>query len=98
MKLAIEIIEKEIAQRELAIKNDHLLREVTQQELYSLNRALTELRLHDNLNVKGSVVQDTFDEMDIKLSILNKDTISWLKRKVMWHISEAFERAKNISK
>jgi hypothetical protein len=43
-------------------------------------------------------VQDTFDEMDKKLSILNKETISWLKQKVMWHISEAFERAKKLTK
>ena len=41
-----------------------------------------------------SVVDETFKELDEKLSIINKETKDWLKQKIMWHISEAYERGK----
>jgi hypothetical protein len=43
---------------------------------------------------KDSVVDDTFKELDEKLSIINKETKDWLKQKMLWHISEAYERGK----
>jgi hypothetical protein len=43
MKLAIEIIEREIAQRELAQKHNHLRKGEIQLELESLNKALKKL-------------------------------------------------------
>ena len=56
----------------------------------------------ENLNISvviesktnGSVVDETFKELDEKLSIINKETKDWLKQKIMWHISEAYERGK----
>ena len=56
----------------------------------------------ENLNISvviesktnGSVVDDTFKEIDEKLSILDKEIKSWIKQKIMWHIAEAFERGK----
>jgi hypothetical protein len=42
----------------------------------------------------GSVVDDTFKELDEKLSIINKETKDWLKQKILWHISESYERGK----
>ena len=44
-----------------------------------------------NIN-KSSVVDDTFKEIDDKLSILNKETVEWIKQKILFHISEAYER------
>ena len=35
---------------------------------------------------------DTFNEIDEKLSILNKETVDWIKQKMLFHISEAYER------
>jgi len=40
MKLAIEILKMEIAQRELAQKHDHLRKEEVSLELESLNKAV----------------------------------------------------------
>ena len=42
----------------------------------------------------GSVVDETFKELDEKLSIINKETKDWLKQKILMHISEAYERGK----
>ena len=42
----------------------------------------------------GSVVDETFKELDEKLSIINKETKDWLKQKILWHITEAYERGK----
>ena len=44
-----------------------------------------------NIN-KSSVVDDTFKEIYDKLSILNKETVEWIKQKIHFHISEAYER------
>ena len=41
---------------------------------------------------ESSVVDDTFNEIDEKLSILNKETVDWIKQKMLFHISEAYER------
>jgi hypothetical protein len=57
----------------------------------------------ENLNISvviesktnGSIVDDTFKELDEKLSIINKETKDWLKQKMLWHISEAYERGKS---
>jgi hypothetical protein len=45
--------------------------------------------------INESVTDKTFDEIDEKLSILNEETISWIKGKIMFHISEAYNRGKN---
>ena len=47
MKLAIEIIKREIAQRELAQKHDHLRKDEVQLELESLNKAVKKLTIPD---------------------------------------------------
>ena len=47
MKLAIEIIKREIAQREFAQKHDHLRKEEVQLELEALNRAVKKLTIPD---------------------------------------------------
>ena len=46
MKLALEIIKREIAQRELANKHDHLRKEITTKELKSLNDVVNLLSIH----------------------------------------------------
>lgn len=62
----------------------------------SFNEATENLNISDVIESKtnGSVVDDTFKELDEKLSIINKETKDWLKQKIMWHISEAYERGK----
>lgn len=45
-----------------------------------------------------SIVDKTFKEIDEKLSILNTETIDWIKAKIMWHITEAYERGKKEKK
>ena len=62
----------------------------------SFNEATENLNISDVSESKtnGSVVDDTFKELDEKLSIINKETKDWLKQKIMWHISEAYERGK----
>jgi hypothetical protein len=47
MKLAIEILKREIAQRELAQKHDHLRKHEVQLELDSLNKAVEMLIIFD---------------------------------------------------
>jgi hypothetical protein len=47
MKLAIEIIKREIAQRELAQKHTHLRKDEVQLELESLNKAVEKLTIPD---------------------------------------------------
>lgn len=47
MKLAIEIIKREIAQRELAQAHNHLRKEEVQLELDSLNKALERIAMSD---------------------------------------------------
>lgn len=42
-----------------------------------------------------SIVDETFKEIDEKLSIINKETKDWLKLKIMWHITEAYKRGKH---
>ena len=61
-----------------------------------LNEASENLNISDVIESKtnGSVVDDTFKELDEKLSIINKETKDWLKQKFLWHISEAYERGK----
>ena len=61
-----------------------------------LNEASENLNISDVKESKtnGSVVDDTFKELDEKLSIINKETKDWLKQKILWHISEAYERGK----
>ena len=58
----------------------------------------TDKKLHISDVIKsktnGSIVDDTFKELDEKLSIINKETKDWLKQKILWHISEAYERGK----
>ena len=58
----------------------------------------TDKKLHISDVIKsktnGSIVDDTFKELDEKLSIVNKETKDWLKQKILWHISEAYERGK----
>ena len=60
------------------------------------NEASENLNISDVKESKtnGSVVDDTFKELDEKLSIINKETKDWLKQKILWHISEAYERGK----
>ena len=41
-----------------------------------------------------SVVDSTFKELDERLSILDKDTINFIKTKILDHITEAYERGK----
>ena len=41
-----------------------------------------------------SVVDSTFKELDERLSILDKDTINFIKIKILNHITEAYERGK----
>ena len=48
-----------------------------------------------NEEVDNSVVDKTFKEIDERLSILNKETLNWLKQSIMTHISEAYERGKS---
>jgi len=43
---------------------------------------------------KKSVVDDTFDEIDKRLSVLNPETIDWIKQIIMNHITEAYNRGK----
>ena len=52
--------------------------------------------IHNVIDSKtnSSVVDDTFKELDVKLSIINKETKDWLKQKILWHITEAYERGK----
>jgi len=45
MKLAIEILKREIAQRELAQKHNHLRKEEIDLELKSLNKAVEKLTI-----------------------------------------------------
>ena len=61
-----------------------------------LNESSENLNMYDVIENKtnGSVVDDTFKELDEKLSIINKETKDWLKQKFLWHISEAYERGK----
>jgi len=42
-----------------------------------------------------SVIDKTFEEIDSKLSVLNKETIDWIKQKIIFHINEAFLRGIN---
>jgi len=60
------------------------------------NESEENLNISDVIESKtnGSVVDDTFKELDEKLSIINKETKDWLKQKILWHISEAYERGK----
>jgi hypothetical protein len=44
--------------------------------------------------MKKSVVDDTFKEIDVKMSILNNETKDWIKQKLMEHITEAYLRGK----
>ena len=62
----------------------------------SFNEASENLNISDVIESKtnGSIVDETFNELDEKLSIINKETKDWLKQKIMWHISEAYERGK----
>jgi len=62
----------------------------------SFNEATENLNISVVIESKtnGSVVDDTFKELDEKLKIINKETKDWLKQKIMWHISEAYERGK----
>jgi hypothetical protein len=42
-----------------------------------------------------SITDDTFKELDEKFSgILNEETINYIKGKILWHISEAYNRGK----
>lgn len=50
MKLAIEIIKREIAQRELAQKHSHLCKDEVQLELDSLNKVVKKLTILDVSN------------------------------------------------
>lgn len=47
MKIAIEIIKKEIAQRELANKHDHLRKDICTKELQELNEVVNLLAIHN---------------------------------------------------
>ena len=62
----------------------------------SFNEATENLNISVVIESKtnGSVVDDTFKELDEKLSIINKETKDWLKQKFLWHILEAYERGK----
>jgi hypothetical protein len=46
------------------------------------------------INNETSVVDETFNKIDEKLSILNKETIDWIKGMVIYHIGEAYDRGK----
>ena len=61
-----------------------------------LNNTDKKLHISDVIKTKtkGSIVDDSFKELDEKLSIVNKETKDWLKQKILWHISEAYERGK----
>ena len=41
-----------------------------------------------------SVVDNTFKELDERLSILDKDTINFIKTQILDHTTEAYERGK----
>jgi len=43
-------------------------------------------------------IEDSFKEIDEKLNILDKDTINWVKGKMLLHISDAYERGKENNK
>lgn len=49
-------------------------------------------------NKKTSVVDDTFKEIDEKFSIINEESKNWIKQKLLFHISEAYERGKKEQK
>lgn len=49
-------------------------------------------------NKKTSVVDDTFKEIDEKFSILSEESKNWIKQKLLFHISEAYERGKKEQK
>ena len=51
-------------------------------------------KLKKDDKVNGSIVDETFKELDEKLSVINKVTKNWLKQIILWHISEAYERGK----
>jgi len=63
----------------------------------SFNEAAENLNISVVIESKtnGSVVDNTFKELDEKLSIINKETKDWLKQRILWHISEAYERGKS---
>ena len=65
----------------------------TQQELNETTENLN-ISVVIESKTNGSVVDDTFKELDEKLKIINKETKDYLKQKIMWHISEAYERGK----
>ena len=51
-----------------------------------------------NVKTNKMVADDTFKEIDKKLIIINKETKDWLKQKILWHITEAYERGKRENK
>lgn len=57
---------------------------------------MSKLKITDDLNKPaGSIVEETFKELDEKLSVINKETRDWIKLKIMWHITEAYDRGKH---
>jgi hypothetical protein len=41
-----------------------------------------------------TLIEQTFDEIDEHFSILSSESRSWIKNKLMYHISEAYERGR----
>lgn len=51
--------------------------------------------MEDYLNKdKKSIVDDTFIELNEKFKILSTEGRDWIKSKILWHISEAYERGR----
>ena len=58
MKLALEIINREIAQRELENKHDHLRKEISTKEIEELKQVVNLLSIHDvSGTCKGDYLQ-----------------------------------------
>jgi len=79
----------------VVVKNSKTLRfENCRQEFVNSKDAWEFLNKLNLTEQKGSVVDDTFDEIDKKFNNLSEESISWIKQKILWHISEAYERGK----
>jgi len=74
VELAIEIIKKEIAQRELAQKHNHLRKEEVQLELDSLNKALDSLTVRRSEQLEQEKTQ--LDKHIVSGSLLSFEDIT----------------------
>lgn len=75
MKLAIEILKREITQMELAQKHDHLRKDEVELELESLNKAVKKLTTHNVIKSVCKCMYKEWVEKADKLHCTNCDKV-----------------------